>query len=272
MDIGTAKPTPETLAETPHRLIDICDPAESYSTARFRDDALSEIEDIQAHDRVPLLVGGTGLYFRALETGISLLPSADPQIRARFEAEGRDKGWPVLHQRLLSIDPEAAARIHPNDPQRIQRALEIYALTGQTMSELFAQETAIPLPFEVVKLVLSPQDRSVIHDKVKLRFLQMLDDGLVDEVQGLFERGDLEPSMPSMRLVGYRQIWRFLDGVIDRGQMIEHAIVATRQLAKRQLTWLRKEENAHWIDSQQDDVLEKVLKYLGKKRNLSTRM
>ena len=272
MDIGTAKPSPKVLAETPHRLIDICDPAEAYSAARFRNDALSEIEDIQAHDRVPLLVGGTGLYFRALETGISLLPSADPQIRSRLAAEGREKGWQNLHQRLLAIDPEAAARIHPNDPQRIQRALEVYELTGQTISELFAQGTARPLPFEVFKIALSPQDRGIIHDKVKVRFLQMLDAGLVDEVRGLFERGDLNPGMPSLRMVGYRQIWRFLDGLLDREQMIEHAIVATRQLAKRQLTWLRKEENAYWIDSQQSDVLEKVLKYLGKNQNLSVRM
>ncbi len=272
MDVGTAKPSAETLAQAPHRLIDICDPAEAYSAARFRSDALAEIEAIHENDRIPILVGGTGLYFRTLEKGLSELPSADTSVRKRLEAEASEKGWEHMHQQLAEIDPAAAARIHPNDPQRLQRALEVYALTGKSMTELYARETAKPLPYEVIKIILSPTDRTIIHERVKTRFMQMLKDGFVDEVQGLYARSDLDSATPSMRMVGYRQIWRYLEGLLDYEEMVKHTIVATRQLAKRQLTWLRKEENACWFDGQQLDVQDKVLKFLGESRNISTRM
>jgi tRNA dimethylallyltransferase len=272
MDIGTAKPLAEILKAIPHRLIDICDPAEVYSAASFRHDALIEIEKIHLNRRIPLLVGGTGLYFRALEKGISVLPSANSDIRLKLEEEAQIKGWESMHQRLAEIDLKAATRIHPNDPQRIQRALEVYELTGQSMSELYAQETAKPLAYEVIKIILNPEDRSIIHERVKQRFMQMLVDGFVEEVQGLYDRGDLNASMPSMRMVGYRQIWKYLDRLFGYEEMINSAIVATRQLAKRQLTWLRKEENAIWFDSKSDTVLDKALKLIGKNQNLSARM
>ncbi|MBM2829691.1 MAG: tRNA dimethylallyltransferase [Gammaproteobacteria bacterium] len=268
MDIGTAKPSAEMRRIAPHRLIDICDPAESYSAARFRSDALTEIEDIHSSDRIPLLVGGTGLYFRSLEKGITDLPSASVEVRDRLLAEARTKSWKALHKQLAEIDPIAATRIHPNDTQRIQRALEVYALTGRSMSEHYARETAMPLSYKVIKILTSPQDRSFIHAQVRLRFLEMLEAGLIDEVKGLYERGDLTPEMPSMRLVGYRQVWRYLGGLLDHDRMVEDAIVATRQLAKRQLTWLRKEQGTHWFDGQDNRLLDNILKFLGGDRNL----
>jgi len=272
MDIGTAKPSAEILKAVPHRLIDICDPAEVYSAAGFRRDALIEIEKIHLTDRIPLLVGGTGLYFRALEKGISVLPSADSNVRLKLEEEAQEEGWESMHQRLVKIDSEAAARIHPNDPQRIQRALEVYELTGQSMSELFARETTKPLEYEVIKIILNPEDRSIIHERVKQRFMQMLEDGLIEEVQGLHDRGDLSASMPSMRMLGYRQIWQYLEGSSVHEEMVNRAIVATRQLAKRQLTWLRKEENTNWLDSVSVTTLDKALKLIGENQNLSARM
>lgn len=272
MNIGTAKPSAEILRIAPHRLIDICDPAESYSAARFRSDALVEIEDIHASNKIPLLVGGTGLYFRTLEHGMSQLPSASKQVRYQLASEALTKGWKAMHEQLAEIDPAAATRIHPNDPQRIQRALEVYALTGRSMSEHFSQATATPLSYKVIKIITTPKDRGVIHDQVKRRFLQMLEDGLIHEVKGLYERGDLTPAMPSMRLVGYRQVWRYLEGLLDYKQMVENAIVATRQLAKRQLTWLRREQDAHWFESQDDHILGKILKFLEENRNMPSRM
>ncbi len=272
MDIGTAKPSPEILAKTPHRLIDICDPAESYSAAQFRIDALKEIESIHSKNRIPLLVGGTGLYFRTLEMGISELPSADNQVRSQIEEDAVKMGWQAMHQHLAEVDPHTAAKIHPNDPQRIQRALEVFELTGKPMSELYALGTAKPLLSQVIKVILSPQNRNVIHERVKERFIQMLDCGLIDEVRGFYGRGDLDSSMPSMRMVGYRQVWRYLAGLLDYQDMIDHAIVATRQLAKRQLTWLRKEQNARWFDTEQSLVLDNVLRFLDENRNLSVRI
>jgi tRNA dimethylallyltransferase len=272
MDIGTAKPSAEIQKAAPHRLIDICDPAEVYSAAGFCRDALIEIEKIHLNRRIPLLVGGTGLYFRALEKGISVLPSADSDVRSKLEEEARATGWESMHQRLAKIDSEAAARIHPNDPQRIQRALEVYELTGQSMSELYAQETAKPLDYGVIKIILNPEDRSIIHARVEQRFMQMLEAGLIDEVRDLYERSDLNASKPSMRMVGYRQIWKYLDGLFAYEEMVNSAIVATRQLAKRQLTWLRKEGDASWLDSESDTVLDKVLKLIGENQNLSARM
>ena len=272
MDIGTAKPSAEVLREFPHRLIDICDPVEAYSAASFRDDALHEIGKIHSQDRVPLLVGGTGLYFRTLEKGISTLPSANSEIRTRLEQEASEKGWAYMHERLAAVDAATADRIHPNDPQRIQRALEVYEITGQPMSELFDQETAKPVDFDVIKIILNPTDRNIIHERVKQRFMQMLDGGLVEEVQGLFERGDLRADLPSIRMVGYRQVWRYLEGRSTYNEMVNSAIVATRQLAKRQLTWLRKEENTTWIDIEGGAGIDKILNFVGENQNLSARM
>lgn len=250
MDIGTAKPDPHVLAEVPHRLVDILDPAEAYSAARFRDDALREIEQIHGRGRVPLLVGGTMLYFRALERGLSTLPAADPRVRARLEEALHRDGLAALHRRLAEVDPEAAARIHANDPQRIQRALEVYELTGEPLSRLQKGGRAEPLPFRVAKWVVAPQDRDWLHDRIALRFGQMLEQGFVDEVAGLRRRDDLDLDKPSMRAVGYRQIWEYLDGRYDYENMVSKGIIATRQYAKRQFTWLRSERDADWFDSQ----------------------
>jgi tRNA dimethylallyltransferase len=262
MDIGTAKPDKALLAEAPHRLIDICDPAAVYSVARFREDALTEISAVQRSGRIPLLVGGTGLYFRTLEQGISELPAADEEIRHRMKKEADAKGWEYLYQRLAQVDPDAAVRIHPNDSQRIQRALEIYEITGRSMTDHFTDGRRGALPFNVFKIILAPDDRQIIHERVKVRFLQMLDAGLLDEVRGLYGRGDLNASLPSMRMVGYRQIWRYLEGELAYEQMCEYAIVATRQLAKRQITWCRSEQNARWFDSSDRNMLDKILKSL----------
>lgn len=259
MDIGTAKPNKELLAKVPHRLINICDPLESYSAARFQKDAYLAIKEIQDKGKIPLLVGGTGLYFRALEQGLAELPEANYRIRARIEAEGESEGWQILHARLSEIDPEAAARINENDPQRIQRALEVYEITGETLSALISEGRKQPLPYPIKKIILSPEDRSLLHDRVKQRFLDMLKSGLVDEVESLYRRDDLSLNLPSMRLVGYRQVWRYLDGQTSYGEMQEHAIVATRQLAKRQITWCRSESLAVWYDPHESGVFSKIL-------------
>jgi len=241
MDIGTAKPDAGLLCAAPHRLIDIRDPAVPYSAAEFREDALREMADIAGRGRVPLLVGGTMLYFRALEQGLSELPPADPDIRARLETEGRRQGWVTLHRRLAQVDPEAAARIKPSDPQRIQRALEVYEMTGQPISALHARGRSGPLPYRLLKLALLPGDRAILHERIEMRFRNMLAAGFVEEVRALFERGDLDAELPALRAVGYRQVWDYLAGKLDYDVMVEQALVATRQYAKRQLTWLRRE-------------------------------
>ncbi|MBF8270684.1 MAG: tRNA dimethylallyltransferase [Gammaproteobacteria bacterium] len=272
MNIGTAKPGPEILQIAPHRLIDICDAAEIYSAGRFRLDALQAIEEVRRLGKIPLLVGGTGLYFRALEQGISALPAADPVIRERLEREASVIGWRAMHQRLAGIDPESAERIHPNDPQRIQRALELFEITGKSRSALFAVGGEQPLPFQVYKFIIAPVERGIIHERAKQRFLRMLELGLVDEVRGFYQRADMHAALPSMRMVGYRQVWRYLASIISYQQMQEHAIVATRQLAKRQLTWLRSEQNGVWLDATDPDLLNKALKYLQKDRNISAKV
>lgn len=262
MDIGTAKPDKSLLEKVPHRLIDICDPNESYSAARFQQDALSAVDEIINNGKVPVLVGGTNLYFRALEQGLAELPEANYRIRARIEDEAEAKGWQQLHAKLKKIDSEAADRINENDPQRIQRALEVYEITGETLSTLLSEGRKRPFPYPIKKIILSPDDRSQLHDRVKIRFLDMLKLGLVDEVKPLFERSDLSLSVPSMRLVGYRQVWRYLDGQTSYEEMQEHAIVATRQLAKRQITWCRSENNAEWYDPYKSDIFPNILKKL----------
>nr|CAA6827913.1 MAG: tRNA dimethylallyltransferase (EC [uncultured Thiotrichaceae bacterium] len=242
MNIGTAKPSAEELAKAPHRLIDFLDPAQSYSAAEFREDALEEMADITAQGRIPLLVGGTMLYFRALEYGLSRLPTANYEVRAKIDEEASQVGWEVLHQRLQSIDPEAAARIHPNDPQRLQRALEIYELTGKSMSELQKASRYDACPYQLHKIALLPEDRSWLHQRIERRFDIMLEQEFIEEVRELYQRGDLTPDLPAIRAVGYRQVWEHLAGKIDYNTMRNRGIVATRQLAKRQMTWLRSEQ------------------------------
>ncbi len=240
MDTGTAKPTAEERSVCPHHLIDVVSPEESYSAARFRADALRLIADISARGRIPLLAGGTMLYFKALRDGLSELPQADPALRAEIDAAAARSGWPALHAELARLDPDAAARLEPTDAQRIQRALEILRLTGRPLADSYARRDAAPLPFRLLPIALAPSDRAVLHARIERRFEQMLADGLIDEVRGLRGRYRLDPTMPSMRCVGYRQVWDYLDGLDDYDAMRFKGIAATRQLAKRQLTWQRQ--------------------------------
>ncbi|TDX99278.1 tRNA (adenosine(37)-N6)-dimethylallyltransferase MiaA [Thiohalophilus thiocyanatoxydans] len=260
MDIGTAKPGPEVLAEAPHRLIDFLDPAEACSAARFAALAREAMAEITAAGRIPLLVGGTMLYFRALIHGLSRLPAADAALRARLAQEAHERGWAAMHARLAEVDPPAAERIHPNDPQRIQRALEVFELTGEPLSDL--QQQNEPLPWQFVKLALIPPDRAVLHERIARRFARMLEQGLIEEVESLFVRGDLHEQMPSIRAVGYRQLWHYLQGRINYTQMQEQGVAATRQLAKRQLTWLRSEPAVRVFDALDQKREEQVLKWL----------
>ena len=243
MDIGTAKPTPEELASVPHHLIDIIEPTESYSVAQFSSDTIRLVADIGARGKLPLLVGGTMMYFKGLTDGLDDLPTANAELRAQIEEDAARIGWPAMHARLRALDPATADRLAPNDAQRINRALEIIELSGRPMSELLARREKTQLPFDLLSFALEPSDRAVLHKRIATRFDQMLgssdDSGIVAEVAGLRARGDLHPALPSMRCVGYRQSWEYLDGAIDRPTLRETGIVATRQLAKRQLTWLR---------------------------------
>ncbi|WP_082565314.1 tRNA (adenosine(37)-N6)-dimethylallyltransferase MiaA [Duganella sp. Root1480D1] len=239
MDIGTAKPSKEELAAAPHHLIDIIDPLDSYSVAQFRTDTLGLVSEISARGKVPLLVGGTMLYYKGLADGLDDLPGADAALRAQLDGEAARIGWPAMHARLAQVDPETAARLKPADAQRIQRALEIHALSGKPMSELLAQREKEELPFELVSFALEPSDRAWLHERIARRFDIMLDSGFLDEVKALRARGDLHLGLPSIRCVGYRQAWEYLDGAIDHATMRETGIIATRQLCKRQLTWLR---------------------------------
>jgi tRNA dimethylallyltransferase len=263
MDIGTAKPDADTLQRAPHRLIDFLDPAEAYSTARFCTDALREIEAIIRAGKTPLLVGGTMMYFRSLLQGLAELPSADDEVRAALAAEAEVVGWQELHRQLASVDPPTAARVHPNDPQRISRALEVYRLTGVPLSQWILQ-TMPALPYQTVVLGLVASDRTQLHERIASRFDQMLQDGLVEEVERLYGRGDLNIDKPAMRAVGYRQVWQYLNGELDYQAMREKGIVATRQLAKRQLTWLRSMPNLMNIDCLNKDLAEEALKILAK--------
>ncbi|MFZ1827776.1 MAG: tRNA (adenosine(37)-N6)-dimethylallyltransferase MiaA [Candidatus Competibacteraceae bacterium] len=270
MDIGTAKPDAGTLRIAPHRLIDLLDPAEAYSAGQFRNDALREIAAIQAAGRFPLLVGGTMLYFRALERGLAVLPSADPAVRARLATAWAEQGGATLHNQLARIDPVAAARIHPHDAQRIQRALEVYELTGQSLTELCEDSHNESLPFRIIKLRVAPADRQVLHERIEQRFRVMLEQGFVAEVERLRARSELDRNKPAMRAVGYRQVWEYLEGALDYPAMIERGVVATRQFAKRQLTWLRSEPSAFWLDSTASDRLEQLMIHLRKTRFFPT--
>jgi tRNA dimethylallyltransferase len=239
MDIGTAKPDIATLTRAPHHLIDIIDPTEAYSAAAFRHDALRLMADITRRDKIPLLVGGTMLYFKALREGLSILPPADPTVRATLDAEIARHGIKYLHRQLALVDAETAARLAPNDAQRIQRAMEIFRITGQPMSVLFRQQARHELPYRIIPITLIPSDRAQLHARIATRFKAMLELGLVDELRALCKKYSLHPNLPSMRCVGYRQAWQFIEGGISEAQLLETGLAATRQLAKRQLTWLR---------------------------------
>ena len=249
LDIGTAKPSPELLARAPHRLIDLVDPADSYSAARFLADAGTAMADIAAQGRVPLLVGGTMLYFRALQSGLAKLPAADPVLRQRLEARAAAEGWPALHAELAQLDPATALRIQPNDRQRIQRALEVIERSGRPLSAQLAEDLRGATSRADLPLVWAPADRAALFERVAARFDAMLRRGLVEEVRRLRARGDLHAGLPSMRLIGYRQLWRHLEGELTLAQATEQAVAATRQLARRQLTWLRAEPGAEWFDA-----------------------
>ncbi|WP_462379643.1 tRNA (adenosine(37)-N6)-dimethylallyltransferase MiaA [Pseudomonas sp. Marseille-QA0892] len=272
MDIGTAKPSAELLAQFPHHLIDIRDPLESYSAADFRADALTLMADITARGRIPLLIGGTMLYFKALIEGMADMPGADAEVRLQLEREAQERGWMAMHKQLARIDPESALRIHPNDPQRLLRALEVYRLSGVTMSEFRRRQSAQNgspaacengrLPYTVAQFAIAPAERRTLHERIALRFGQMLEQGFVEEVESLRARGDLHEGLPSIRAVGYRQVWQYLDGKMGRGEMEERGIIATRQLAKRQFTWLRSWSDLVWLDSLATGNRSLVLKYL----------
>lgn len=295
MDIGTAKPTAEELARAPHHLIDICDPLESYSAADFRRDALAEMARISEAGRIPLLVGGTMMYFKALLHGMSGLPSADPELRAALEREAGERGWSALHQELATRDPIAARLIHPNNRQRLLRALEVLRLTGRPISSFWQAEQgrddasgteasvedytyftrwqadeSAELPYTVTQLAIAPQDRKVLHQRIETRFHRMLDAGFLDEVRALMARGDLHPDLPSMRCVGYRQAWSYLSGQTGYDEFVQKGVAATRQLAKRQLTWLRKWSDVHWLDSDDKLLVATALKKLGFRTKVSS--
>jgi tRNA dimethylallyltransferase len=258
MDIGTAKPDTATLARAPHHLIDIISPTEAYSAAAFRHDALRLMQDITARGRIPLLIGGTMLYFKALREGLSDLPQSDPAVRAALDAEIAQHGIAHLHRQLAQVDAETAARLHPTDTQRIQRALEVFRLTGQPMSTLIGQQQSPELPYHIMPIALVPSDRAVLHQRIATRFKTMLAHGLVDELRMLREKYPLHPNMTSMRCVGYRQAWQFIEGEINEAQLLETGIAATRQLAKRQLTWLRSMPDIIELDCLAPDLTRQV--------------
>ncbi len=266
MDIGTAKPTADELAAVPHHLIDILDPVQSYSVRQFRDDALQLVADIHSRGRLPLLVGGTMLYFKGLRDGLDELPPADPALRAQINMEIARHGVAALHERLKALDPVTADRLKPTDTQRVQRAMEIILLSGQPMSALLAKSAPPDLPFTLLPIALEPSDRSVLHTRIAERFDRMLHarSGLLDEVQALRKRGDLHPGLPAIRCVGYRQAWDYLDGRITSAELREQGIAATRQLAKRQLTWLRGMDDRSVIDCLAPDAAQQLLQAIRK--------
>jgi len=259
MNIGTAKPDAATLAVAPHHLIDIIDPTKVYSAAAFRVDALRLMQEITSRGKIPVLVGGTMLYFHALRFGLSDLPQADTDIRDEIEEQAARLGWPALHAELASADPETAARLKPNDAQRIQRALEIYRISGQPMSALIALQETYQLPYNLLSLALVPAERKQLHERIASRFADMLKTGLLDELKMLRNKYTLNSEMPSMRCVGYRQAWQFLEGAIDGAELLDQGIAATRQLAKRQLTWLRGMPDNIEIDCLSSQVNQQVL-------------
>ena len=262
MDIGTAKPDAELLARAPHRLINLRDPAEPYSAANFREDALREMADITAQGKVPLLAGGTMMYFKFLRDGAAELPKADEGIREQLLKEAEQHGWPYMHGKLAEVDPESAARLKPMDQQRIQRALEVYQVSGKTLSQYWAEQEQQPLPYHVVNFAVMPKERKTLHNRIAERFEIMLQQGFIEEVKKLHQRGDLDVNLPSIRAVGYKQVWEYLEGQLSYDEMVERGIIATRQLAKRQITWLRSWPDLHWLDTEDPNLLQSALKIL----------
>ncbi len=262
MDIGTAKLSRALRQRYPHHLIDILDPTEAYSAGRFRADAVALMKAISERGCIPLLVGGTMLYFHALQHGISILPPANSKIRTALDREAAVKGWPALHRRLAAVDPVAAQRIHSNDPQRIQRALEVFQLTGKPLSELIADTPEPVLPYRLIQMILTPQERTVLHRRIERRFYRMLEIGFLEEVKRLFARSDLTIESPSIRAVGYRQAWLYLQGQLSFSAMIERALSATRQMAKRQLTWLRREQDGIQVNLEAEDYWKRTRRQL----------
>ena len=262
MDIGTAKPDAETLTKAPHRLINIIDPAESYSAADFREAALVHMAELTAAGKIPLLVGGTMMYFKFLLEGAAKLPASEPAVRERLLAEGTALGWPQLHARLATVDPESAERLNPMDSQRLMRAREVDEITGKTLSQFWVEQEQQVLPYTVTSLAVSPTERATLHQRIALRFEQMLEQGFIEEMQKLYQRSDLHINLPSMRCVGYRQAWEYLDGKYSYEEMRERGIIATRQLAKRQIPWLRSWPDLHWLDSEDENILQSALKIL----------
>lgn len=261
MDIGTAKPDTFTLQKYPHHLVNILDPKEAYSAGKFRQDALALMGDITQRGKIPLLVGGTMLYFKTLQYGIADLPEADSQIRLRLENELEQFGLPYLHKRLAEVDPVSAQRIHINDPQRLLRALEVYEISGSSLTEL-TKDSGNELPYRVIKIILSPFDRKILHQRIAKRYEVMMRSGFIEEVKKLYGRGDLHSALPAIRAVGYRQAWSFLRGEYDEATFVEKAIIATRQMAKRQLTWLRAQNDGVWFDSGTDLPEQQVLDFI----------
>jgi tRNA dimethylallyltransferase len=259
MDIGTAKPDLSERGGIPHHLIDILDPSERYSTGQFQKDAAKGILEISQRGKLPILAGGTMLYFHGLLHGISALPAANPSIRKALDAEAQQHGWGFLHERLRGIDPVAAHRIHPNDPQRIQRALEIHQLTGRSMTEVIAENPPPPQDFDLIPVLIAPKNRERLAERIRQRFQAMLRKGLIEEVQALKDRGDLHLDLPSMRAVGYRQVWEYLEGTGSLEEMQTRGITATRQFAKRQMTWLRKESFQLELESEDPRLIEKAI-------------
>lgn len=262
MNIGTAKPDADTLARAPHHLIDLIEPHESYSAGQFRDDALTVMREITERGKIPLLVGGTMMYFKALLEGLNELPKADPAIRIVIDTMAADAGWPALHRELARVDPETAKRLSPTDSQRIQRALEVYYITNHPLSQLLKKPKYVYLPYRTIRIALAPGDRGKLHERIAKRFEEMLELGLIGEVKCLKEHYDLDLAMPSMRCVGYRQTWKYLDGEYSLTLLRERGITATRQLAKRQLTWLRAMQGVKEFDCLAEDVAEQVLAFL----------
>jgi len=262
MDIGTAKPDAETLRIAPHRLIDFLDPAEIYSAGKFCEDALREIEIIHAQEKIPLLVGGSMMYFHVLQQGLAALPKADPALRAELTLRAEREGWAALHEELARVDSEAASKINPNDSQRIQRALEVYLLTGKTITEWQGKNIHPLSAYDICNIALSPANRTHLHERIAKRFDQMLALGFIDEVKQLYDRADLGPHLPSIRSVGYRQIWDYLAGKSRHEEMCDQALAATRQLAKRQITWLGSWTDLAWVDAEAKDVLDTVCRYV----------
>lgn len=257
MDIGTAKPDKQTLDRAPHALVDIIEPWQSYSAASFCSDAYKIMQTSTSTGKMPLLAGGTMLYYRSLENGMSQLPDADEKIRAHLLQQASDKGWEFMHNKLQKIDPASAQRINKNDPQRIQRAIEVFEISGKTMTELHQVDDGKKLDYDILKIIIAPE-RSLLHKRIEQRFKIMLEEGFIEEVEKLKSNNKINFDMPSMRCVGYRQVWQYLNGELNYDEMVFKGIVATRQLAKRQWTWLRKEKNAIWLDSTKDGYLDTI--------------